>query len=55
MEGNFGNKLHATKLESHGNPRLALALAVAAQMSDGDLDILGLDAFGRIWPDFPLL
>lgn len=55
VEGNFGNKLHATKLESHGNPRLALALAVAAQMSDGDLDILGLDAFGRIWPDFPLL
>ena len=55
VEGSCGNTLHAAKLDCHGNPRLALALSVAAQMSDGDLDILGLDAFERIWPDFPLL
>ncbi len=55
IEGSFCCRLHATKLDCYGNPRLALALAVAAQMSDGDLDILGLDCLERIWPDFPLV
>ncbi len=47
-----GGRIHATEVESHNDHRIAMALAVAGLMSDGEMRIHGAECVAKSYPDF---
>lgn len=47
-----GGRIHATEVESHNDHRIAMALAVAGLMSDGEMRIHGAACVAKSYPDF---
>ena len=48
-----GGAPHATTLKSHGDHRIAMAAAVAANALDGASTIRGFGAVASSYPEFP--
>ena len=47
-----GGRIHATEVESHNDHRIAMALAVAGLISDGEMRIHGAACVAKSYPDF---
>ncbi|MBQ8581225.1 MAG: 3-phosphoshikimate 1-carboxyvinyltransferase [Alistipes sp.] len=47
-----GGRIHATEVESHNDHRIAMTLAVAGLMSDGEMRIHGAECVAKSYPDF---
>lgn len=47
-----GGRIHATEVESHNDHRIAMALAVAGLISDGEMRIHGAECVAKSYPDF---
>lgn len=47
-----GGRIHATEVESHNDHRIAMALAVAGLVSDGEMRIHGAECVAKSYPDF---
>jgi 3-phosphoshikimate 1-carboxyvinyltransferase len=47
-----GSKLKGNKVNSHNDHRIAMALAVAALNTEGNVIIENAEAVGKSWPDF---
>ena len=47
-----GGKVRAARVESHGDHRMAMSLAVAALLADGPVTIEGAESVAKSYPDF---
>ena len=47
-----GGKVHSARVESHGDHRMAMSLAVAALLSDGSVTIEGAESVAKSYPEF---
>ena len=52
ITGSFDNRLHGGKAASHGDPLLAMALAAANLISDGEIEIVDRAEAEKTWPGF---
>lgn len=47
-----GGKIHSARVDSHGDHRMAMSLAVAGLMSDGEVTIEGAECVAKSYPGF---
>ena len=48
----MGGEIHATRVDSHNDHRMAMTLAVAALRSEGTMTIEGAESVAKSYPDF---